>query len=459
MTGGARPPALVLAAPASSSGKTLVTLGLLRAFAERGVRVAGAKAGPDYIDPRFHEAACGRPSVNLDAWAMRPGLLHRLADPAAAPALLLVEGVMGLFDGARGGPPGALAPGSTADLAARFGWPVVLVVDARGMAQSLAALVAGFRDASAHVQLAGVIANRIGGPRHRDLLAEALAPLAIPFLGGLATLPDLAMPSRHLGLVQAGEHPAIQSFVVAAAAAVAAAVDLDRLVALARPGRPAPDPLEGADGAPLPPPGQRIAVAQDVAFAFAYPHLLDGWRAAGAEIRLFSPLADEAPAADADSLYLPGGYPELHAGRLAANRRFLDGLRRHAADRPVYGECGGYMVLGDGLIDADGQRHALAGLLPVTTSFADRRLTLGYRRLALAGAARPFGPRATRFAGHEFHMATVVAEGPGEPLFTAEAADGTPVGPMGRVAGRVAGSFAHVIDVDIDGASDGAAPP
>ncbi len=440
-------PGLILAAPASSSGKTLVTLGLLRAFAARGRRVAGAKTGPDYIDPRFHEAACGRASVNLDPWAMRPALLGHLAGRSAeAVDLLLVEGVMGLFDGARGAPAGRPASGSTADLAARLGWPVVLVVDARGMAQSLAPLVAGFRDAAADVRVVGVIANRIGGPRHRDMLADAVASLGVTFLGGLPALADLAMPSRHLGLVQAGEHPAIEPFVSAAADAVAAAVDLDRLAALAR---PAATPAVSAPTR-LPPLGQRIAVAQDTAFAFAYPHLLDGWRAAGAEIRPFSPLADEAPAADADSLYLPGGYPELQAGRLAANHRFLGGVRALAADRPVYGECGGYMVLGEGLIDAEGTRHAMAGLLPVVTSFADRRLTLGYRRLALAGAAAPFGPQARRFGAHEFHMATVVAEGPGTPLFTAQAADGTPVGAMGRAAGRVAGSFAHVIDIADD---------
>ncbi|WP_374200712.1 hypothetical protein [Inquilinus sp. Marseille-Q2685] len=196
----------------------------------------------------------------------------------------------------------------------------------------------------------------------------------------------------------------------------------------------------------LPSLGQRIAVARDMAFGFAYPHLLAAWREAGAEILPFSPLADEAPDRSADAVYLPGGYPELQAGRLAANRRFLDGLRTAAGQgRTVSGECGGYMVLAPGLTDAEGNRHAMAELLPVETSFAERRLHLGYRHAVLA-AAMPLGAVGTVWRGHEFHYASILSEGPGEALFEAWDAEGAPLGPMGRRAGSVFGSFFHLID-------------
>ena len=415
---------LILAAPASGSGKTTLTLGLLRAFRQRGITVRGAKSGPDYIDPRFHEAACATPCPNLDAWAMAPA---RLAKLAAGPGLLLIEGAMGLFDGA---PPDGR--GATADLARILGLPVVLVVDAAHMAQSVAPLVAGFAGHDPKVPVAGVILNKLGSPRHETMLRRALAPLGLPVLGAVFRQDGLAHPSRHLGLVQAGEHPDLEAYLERAAGAVAGAVDLGRLAKIARP-LPDPQPV-----APLPPPGQRIAVAGDAAFAFAYPHILTDWRAQGAEILPFSPLADAPPAPEADFIFLPGGYPELHAGRLAAAGTFRAAMQ--AASCPVYGECGGYMVLGDGLVDADGQRHRMLGLLRLETSFARRRLHLGYRRLT---ALR--GPFPGQWAAHEFHYArTLRAEG--APLFSAKDAEGKALAPMGLARANVCGSFAHLID-------------
>ncbi|MDF0602644.1 cobyrinate a,c-diamide synthase [Psychromarinibacter sp. C21-152] len=418
-------PGLILSAPSSGSGKTTLTLGLLRALTRRGVAARGAKSGPDYIDPRFHEAACGRPCPNLDAWAMSPARLRALA---AGDGLLLIEGAMGLFDGA---PPEGR--GATADLARLLGLPTVLVVDAGRMAQSVAPLVAGFAAHDPEVRVAGVILNRVGSPRHAAMLRRALAPLGLPVLGALPRQSGLTHPSRHLGLVQAQERADLDSWLDAAAEAVAAAVDLDALAGLAA-------PLPAAPAAPVgPPPAQRIAVASDAAFAFAYPHLLADWRAAGAEIRPFSPLAD-APAPEADLILLPGGYPELHAGRLAAGARFLPSLRAAAEHADIYGECGGFMVLGEALTDADGIAHPMAGLLRLHTSFETRRLHLGYRRLVPTG-----GPFAGPLNAHEFHYATTVAaEGP--PLFHASDAEGAELPPMGLRAGRVCGSFAHVID-------------
>jgi cobyrinic acid a,c-diamide synthase len=378
--------------------------------------------------------------VNLDPWAMRPATLSRLIASLGRDAdLILCEGVMGLFDGidARG-------TGSTADLAQRTGWPVVLIVDVRGQAASAAALVAGFARHRRDVQIAGVIFNRVGGASHLATLRDAVALHVpeIPVLGAVPRDAALAMPERHLGLVQARERADLDAFLDSAAQRIAAGIDLDRFQALARPAL-IPDHAAAPALQPL---GQRIALASDDAFAFAYPALLDSWRAQGAEIVPFSPLQDEGPATDCDAVYLPGGYPELHAGRLAANTNFKRGLSETTArGATIFGECGGYMVLGEGLVDDQGARHAMAGLLPLETSFAARRLHLGYRELALA-ADTPLGRAGARFRGHEFHYASITHEGPGRPLFASADAAGNSLGPAGRNAGIVMGSFIHLID-------------
>ena len=435
-------PGLIIAAPASGSGKTSFTLGLLRLLAGRDIRVASAKVGPDYIDPAFHAAASGRPCYNLDSWAMRPATLSALAGRLAENAELVVcEGVMGLFDGALV-PPGR-PDGSTAELAALTGWPVVMVIDGRGMTGSAAAVLAGFAQLRPEVRVAGVVFNRVSGPRHKAAITQGCtrACPGVRILGFLPASPALEMPSRHLGLVQAGERADLAAFLDGAAALVAAHIDVDTLLRLATPSRLTPAKAPP----PIPPLGQRIAYAADLAFAFAYPALLDGWRRAGAELTPFSPLADQAPPSDSDAVYLPGGYPELHAGRLAGNAVFKAGLTQAAARGAfIFGECGGYMVLGRGLEDADGHRHAMAGLLELETSFAKRRLHLGYRQ-ATALAAGPLGPVGSGLRGHEFHYATVVAEA-GRPLFDLTDAAGTELGPAGLVSGRVAGSFLHLLD-------------
>ena len=431
---------LVLASPHSRSGKTTLTLGLLRALKRRGHRIVSAKSGPDYIDPAFHTAASGAPCLNLDAWAMRPALLSALVGQLGrAGELILCEGAMGLFDGV-----GAGEIGSTADLAERLGWPVVLAVDVAGQGASVAALLEGFVRHRAGVRVAGVIFNRVGSTRHGAVLAEAIRA-ALPELaivGSVPRDPALALPERHLGLVQAGEREDLEEFLERAARIVGTACDLEALVALARPARLTET---NETVAPLPPLGQRIAVARDIAFGFAYRSVIEGWRDSGAELTFFSPLADEAPGDDVDAVYLPGGYPELHAERLAANRRFLEGLRGSAArGAAIYGECGGFMVLGQGLIDAGGARHGMAGLLPVTTSFAKPALHLGYRGARLA-CATPLGPAGADFRGHEFHYASLV-EADGAPLFQASDGTGTPLGAVGVVRGSVMGSFLHLID-------------
>jgi cobyrinic acid a,c-diamide synthase len=408
-----------------------VTLALLGALTRRGLKVASAKIGPDYIDPRFHEAATGRDCVNLDCWAMPEALLKGLAaEIADDAALTLIEGVMGLFDGSEGG------SGSTADVAEMLGLPVILVVDCSHQAQSVAALVHGFRTHRPHLAVPAVILNRVASERHADMLRKALSSSDVTVLGALPRDMGLTLPSRHLGLVQASEHGDLAAFLDRAAALIATHIDIAALLALAKP------VASGAAPQRLPPLGQHMAIARDEAFAFLYPHLLEGWRRQGAEISFFSPLANEAPSAVADAIFLPGGYPELHAERLSQASDFLRGLTTAAQQgRLIYGECGGYMVLGTELIDADGKAHAMSGLLPVTTTFAKRKLHLGYRHFQHDGAL-PW-PRELR--GHEFHYSTIERQGEARALFHATDAGDRTLGSMGLRCRKVMGSYAHVI--------------
>ena len=428
---------LMIAAPRSGSGKTTVTLALAAALRRRGTRLATAKSGPDYIDPGFHATATGLPSFNLDSWAMSPALLDTiLSDASLGAEYLLVESAMGLFDGLAG-PPGAR--GAAADLAARFNLPVLLVLDVSGQSQSAAAIARGFAGHQPGVRIAGVLLNRVGSDRHRDQVRQAMAPLALPVFGSLPRSAEVKLPERHLGLVQAQELATLPDTLERLADLAERHFYLDAILAST-----AMLPTPPARAVALRPPGQRIALAHDAAFSFIYPHVLAGWERAGAEIVPFSPLADEAPPEDCDSCWLPGGYPELHAGALAAATQFRDGLARFAATRPVHGECGGYMVLGRALVDAEGTRHEMTGLLSHVTSFAERRMVLGYREARLL-AEGPLGRAGTRLRGHEFHYATVLE--PGRDAKFADLIDGQgrrlPLG-GGRRA-NVSGCFFHAI--------------
>ena len=420
-------PGVIISAPTSGSGKTIITLGILRALARMGVAVRGAKSGPDYIDPRFLEAACGKQCMNLDAWAMSPDRIKTLA---ATEEFLIVEGAMGLFDGA---PPDG--KGATADLARILGLPVVLVVNSGRMAQSIAPLVLGFANHDPMVKIAGVVLNHCGSIRHENMLRKALNDRGIKVLGTVARNSDLTQPSRHLGLVQAQERPDLDAFLDTVADVVEDCIDLAAIQQLAKPLPTPRDPVR------LSPPAQKLAVANDQAFAFSYPHILADWQNMGAEILFFSPLNDEAPP-PADRIFLPGGYPELYAGKISNNQNFIQNIKNAALDTVIYGECGGYMTLGERLIDADGRSHQMAGLLPLETSFADRKLHLGYRKLSAI-----YGPFQGTYMGHEFHYATTL-RADGTPLFAAQDAEGTQLAPMGLAKGNVYGSFAHIIDRD-----------
>lgn len=441
--------ALIIGAARSGSGKTSVSVGLMRALARRGVAVRGAKSGPDYIDPGFHQAATGSPGVNLDSWAMPPELLDALAAEQAGGEALVIESAMGLFDGVPAAPGRS---GAAADLARRWSVPVALVLDVSGQSQTAAAIARGFAAHDPGVRIAAVLLNQAASPRHETLCREAVEALGLPVLGAVRRDPEMGLPERHLGLVQAREHAGLAAFVERLADVMERSVDIDALLALAAPPvlppvpSPSPvlPPVPAASTGVLPPPGQRIALADDAAFSFVYPHLLQGWRRQGAEIVPFSPLSDEPPDPGCDACWLPGGYPELHAGRLAAAGRFRDGLRRFAETRPVHGECGGFMALGATLEDADGVVHQMAGLLGHGTSFARRRMNLGYRRARLL-ADGPLGRAGQILRGHEFHYARVTDPGPDAPLAELEDARGAALGAGGGRRGRVTGAFFHAI--------------
>ncbi|MGP0094753.1 MAG: cobyrinate a,c-diamide synthase [Xanthobacteraceae bacterium] len=429
---------LIISAPRSGAGKTTVALGILAALRRRGVAVRAAKSGPDYIDPAFHAAATGMPGRNLDSWAMPPPLLDALmADAARGADLVVIEGAMGLFDGIAGAPGRC---GTAADLAARYQLPAILVLDIAGQSQSAAAVLRGFSMHDPAVRIGGVILNRVASERHQKLVGDAIAALDIPLLGALPRDDTLTLLERHLGLVQATEHGDLAARLDRLGAMAERHLNLDAVIGLAAPIRSA----AMTSRPPLPPPGQCIALAADAAFSFVYPHLIEGWRRAGAQIASFSPLADEPPPAHCDSCWLPGGYPELYAARLAAACSFRAGLVRFAATRPVHGECGGYMVLGEGFEDANGERHAMAGLLSHATSFAKRRLHLGYREARLLTDS-PIGPPDAIVRGHEFHYATLLSPGDDTPLVDLVDGQGRALGPAGGRRGNVSGTFFHAI--------------
>jgi len=320
---------------------------------------------------------------------------------------------------------------------------VVLVLDVSGQAQSAAAVAMGFARMRAGVTVAGVILNRVASPRHEALVRAGMTEAGITVFGALPRNTSITLPERHLGLVQAGESADLEARLAALAGFAADHLDLDAIHEAASATAPiATTPPR------LPPPGQRIALAQDRAFSFVYPHLLAGWRAAGAEVLPFSPLADEAPPEEADCCWLPGGYPELHAGRIAGAGSFLNGLRAFARTRPVHGECGGFMVLGEALTDKEGNRHAMAGLLGHATSYAARKMHLGYRAAELV-QPMPGLPAGTRLKGHEFHYSTLTSAAD-EPLATVTDANGVALPEGGgwrgmEGGGTVSGTWFHLI--------------
>jgi cobyrinic acid a,c-diamide synthase len=393
-------PRLILAAPMSGSGKTTITAALVAAFTARGLRIAPFKVGPDYIDPTYHALAAGRACRNLDAWMLPPDRVRATFVHGTADAdLALVEGVMGLFDGFSGRDDA----GSTAQIARLVDAPVLLVLDASAMARSAAAIVQGVRDFDPRVRVAGVMINRVGSATHAQMVQDAIQEsTGIPVVGYLSRDDALNLPERHLGLIPTHEPGRWRTWLDAARAKIAATVNLDLVLDLARGAPPLPvvndDPFAVCDSTHR----AVVAVARDAAFNFLYEDNLDLLRAAGAEIAFFSPLRDHALPRGTQAIYLCGGFPEVYAAELAANEALRTESRSaHHAGVPIYAECGGLMYLTEEIVDAQNAAHRMVGLLPGRSALTGR-LTLGYRMVrALRDNWLWRAGETTR--GHEFH--------------------------------------------------------
>lgn len=408
-------PALLIAAPASGQGKTTVTAALARLHRRQGRQVRVFKCGPDFLDPMVLARASGAPVRQLDLWMVGEAESRRLLWEAAGEAdLILIEGVMGLFDGAP----------SAADLARRFGVPVLGVIDASAMAQTFGALAHGLAGYQPDLPFAGVLGNRVGSARHGEMLRASL-PEGIRWYGGLPRSAGFELPSRHLGLVQAAELADLDARLDAAAEALAASAEatLPPPVAFAAPDRHSVEPLLA---------GVRIGVARDGAFAFLYQANLDLLRRLGAELCFFSPLADQT-LPTVDSLYLPGGYPELHLEALAANRAMAAAIRaHHEAGRPILAECGGMLYLLEALSDLDGRRVPLLGLLA-----GEARMQPRLTALALQAVELPEG----RLRGHTFHHSAL--ESPLVPLTHGACPNGKRTAEAVFRRGRLTASYIH----------------
>ncbi|MCY4306757.1 MAG: cobyrinate a,c-diamide synthase [Rhodobacteraceae bacterium] len=431
---------LLVSAPNSGAGKTIIALGLLRAFQKRNINVYPAKSGPDYIDPKFHQVACGRSSINLDCWAMKPDLVTSLAnnpsnvDATSSNELILIEGAMGVLDG--GGKEGR---GSAADLAEILSVPIILVIDASKQFHSVALAPMGLIKTRPKINLLGVILNNIGSSRHLSGARESLDRFGIELLGWLPKSLEFKIPERHLGLVLPEENPEMEEFIERISVKMDRLVEVDTILQgmmdITRPNDL--DPKVGID--PL---GQNMAIAQDKAFAFMYSHLIAYWQERGANILPFSPLADEGPDAEADAVFLPGGYPEIHLPQLAGKSKFISGMNK-ARERNalIYGECGGFMVLGDAIRDSKGKSHRMLGFLNHITSYQNTSLHLGYRHFE----ALPNPHFRGKFNGHEFHYTNLEVAGGNKGLFKVEDSFGNRLPDAGLVNGNVFGSYQHLI--------------
>ncbi|HMJ14628.1 MAG TPA: cobyrinate a,c-diamide synthase [Polyangiaceae bacterium] len=427
-------PRLVVAGTASGVGKTTAVVALTRALRQRGLRVRNFKCGPDYLDPSYHARASGEPSENLDGWLMgRMAVQATFQRASVGSDVALIEGVMGLFDGADP----TSDSGSTAEIAKWLSAPVLLVVDASGMARSIAALVQGYTGFDAELRVAGVLANRVGSRGHTDLLRRALA--TPPILGGLERAPEFAFAERHLGLHAADEQALPERVVEAWAERAREQCDLDQILSIAR--AAAPFSIDVSTPEPSRRTRCRIGLAHDAAFSFYYEDNLQRLLDSGAELVRFSPMA-AARLPDVDGLYFGGGYPELHAAELAANRTMLADVRAFCASgRPVYAECGGLMYLSHAIRTLDGRRHALVGALPGEARMFPRLQALGYVEVQTRQAS-PLGPSGTQFRGHQFRYSELEG-GTETPVYELRRRRGAEVSFEGCLAGGVLGSYVH----------------
>jgi cobyrinic acid a,c-diamide synthase len=440
-------PRIVVAGAASGVGKTSIVAGLTRALTRRGLCVAPFKVGPDYIDPTYHALAARRTCRNLDSWLLpREALLATFARGCRGADLAVVEGVMGLYDGRTDHG----ERGSTAEVAKWLRAPILLALDVGKQARSAAATALGFQQFDPTVGLVGFILNRVGSTNHASLVRRAVeAAAGRPVVGALPRCSEATLPERHLGLVPEGEHQRAAAAVEALADLVETSLDLDAIVALAR---SAPPLLEPANTTPEPIRHDRpiLAVARDAAFSFYYEDNLELLAAYGARLAFFSPLDDADLPPGARGVYLGGGFPELYAERLAANRTLLSALQRaYAADLPIYAECGGLMLLARALVDFEGRRHELAGLLPCDVVMTGARVALGYVELEAAQDLL-LCSAGTQLRGHEFHWSRLAAMDISSPAYRVLAPPGTAASGTdqasteGFASGQLLASYAHL---------------
>lgn len=393
-------PTIVVAGTNSGVGKTSVTLGIVALLARRGYRVQTFKVGPDYLDPTYLALASGRPCYNLDGWMTSEGYVKDLFSRTTTDAdVAVVEGVMGLFDGADT----SSSEGSTAEIACWLSAPVLLVVNANGMSRSIAAVVHGFTTFTPELRIAGVVANHCGSERHRSWIKDSLQSASLPPLVGAlerGTLPEL--PSRHLGLRTAQPGDEFDRVLEQLAEASERSIDVSKVLALKKTGN------SSAHQRSRTPKRVRLGVARDEAFHFYYPDNLEVLEEAGCELVPFSPLHDHSLPADLHGIYIGGGYPEEHAARLSANRSMLSSIREYATDGIVYAECGGLMYLSEGIESLTGEKHHLVGVLPAWTRMCARRRSLGYTEVSLSRDCL-FGKRGDRLRGHEFHYSELTS--------------------------------------------------
>jgi len=424
---------LVVAGVSSHVGKTTVVVAIARALRRRGLRVATCKCGPDYLDPTFHRLASGSPSLSLDPYLMGDeGVRASHAHAARDADVVLVEGMMGLFDG----PKAAVSDGSTAAIAKTLGAPILLVIDGSGMARTGAAIVRGIADFEADVDVTAVLFNRVGSGKHLELLREACGDARPVF--GLGRLDAHALPSRHLGLRTADgvvDDASIEAF----ADEVERSIDLDAILAIARTARP-PSASRQRANVPV---RARIGVARDEALHFLYPDNLERLEDAGAELVYFSPMSDTLP--DVDGVLLGGGYPELHAAAISANRPFLEAIRTFAMrGGPVLAECGGLMVLTKAIVLDSGERHEMAGVVDAEVVMREKLVALGYVE-ATTRRSSVLGPEGTRMRGHQFRYSEIIGVGSSvERMYSLVRNRDGAVFEEGFAIGSVVASYVHV---------------
>ncbi len=432
-------PAVVIAGVRSGVGKTTIATGIMGALTRRGYRVQPFKAGPDYIDPSYHQLACGVPSRNLDTWLIpHPSVVELYQRASAKGQISVVEGVMGVFDGHSS----LSEDGSTAELAKLLNAPVILVADAAKVARSVAAEVLGYQRFDPELRLAGVILNGVGGPRHLEFCQPQVeATTGLPVLGYLPRREELVQPERHLGLIPTVEGTVVREWYDTLINQVEETIDLDRLVQLAATSSPSPA-QPNLYPAAAQPKRTVIASARDQAFSFYYQDSLDLLEAWGAELAPFSPLEDERLPAGAGGVYIGGGFPEMFARELSANRPMRMSILEAAERRlPVYAECGGLMYLGQSLSDLEGVHYPMVGAIPVVTSMVGRNLHLGYREVESCSDS-PILRRGQRVRGHEFHWS--VLGQPAEPEQSVYRVIDQDERPEGFQVGSVWASYIHI---------------